>query len=95
MDPEEPLENVPRAGQRNRNTTQRTQLPTNVRPGEPPTTEQPDHSMLDEEPLGEDQAPTDIHDPQQKRHSRKEGKGGLPDPGDRWKSAPMDDSEAE
>jgi hypothetical protein len=39
--------------------------------------EQPDHSMHDEEPTGWDQAPTDIHDPQQKRHPRQEGKGGT------------------
>ncbi len=39
---------------------------------------QPDHSMHDEEPMGADQAPTDIHDPQHKRHPRKEGKGGTP-----------------
>ena len=38
---------------------------------------QPDHSMKDEEPLGWDQAPTDIQDPQQKRHPRTEGKGGV------------------
>lgn len=44
---------------------------------------QPDHSMLEEEFDGWDQAPTDIHDPKMKRHSRKEGKGGTPDPGDR------------
>jgi hypothetical protein len=43
-----------------------------------PAPVQPDHSMLDEEPDGWDQAPTDIHDPQQKRHPRKEGKGGTP-----------------
>lgn len=40
--------------------------------------EQPDHSMKDEEPLGWDQAPTDIHDPTQQRHPRREGKGGVP-----------------
>jgi hypothetical protein len=39
--------------------------------------QQPDHSMKEEEPLGWDQAPTDIHDPKQKRHPRKEGKGGV------------------
>lgn len=39
---------------------------------------QPDHSMHDEEPDGWDQAPTDIHDPRQKRHPRTEGKGGTP-----------------
>jgi hypothetical protein len=39
---------------------------------------QPDHSMNDEEPDGWDQAPTDIHDPRQKRHPRREGKGGTP-----------------
>ncbi len=39
---------------------------------------QPDHSMHDEEPLGSDLAPHDIHDPRQKRHPRKEGKGGTP-----------------
>ncbi len=38
---------------------------------------QPDHSMLDEEPLGWDQAPQDIARPQEKRHPRKEGRGGL------------------
>ena len=43
---------------------------------------QPDHSMKDEEPLGWDQAPTDITDPMQKRHSRTGGKGGTPDVGD-------------
>ena len=40
--------------------------------------QQPDHSMNDEEPDGWDQAPTDIHDPKQKRHPRREGKGGTP-----------------
>ena len=38
---------------------------------------QPDHSMRDEEPMDTDLAPTDIHDPKQKRHPRKEGKGGT------------------
>ena len=38
---------------------------------------QPDHSMKDEEPLGWDQAPTDIHDPTKQRHPRREGKGGV------------------
>ena len=42
------------------------------------TSPQPDHSMHEEEPLGWDQAPTDIDEPRRKRHSRKEGKGGLP-----------------
>jgi hypothetical protein len=37
-----------------------------------------DHSMHDEEPTGWDQAPQSISDPQQKRHSRTEGKGGVP-----------------
>jgi hypothetical protein len=37
-----------------------------------------DHSMKQEEPTGWDQAPTDIHDPQQQRHPRTEGKGGVP-----------------
>ena len=40
--------------------------------------EQPDHSMREEEPLGWDQAPTDIHDKRQQRHPRTEGKGGTP-----------------
>ena len=39
---------------------------------------QPDHSMHDEEPNGWDQAPSDIHDPKQKRHPRTEGRGGTP-----------------
>lgn len=37
----------------------------------------PGHSMKEEEPLGEDLMPTDIHDPEAKRHPRKEGKGGT------------------
>ena len=40
--------------------------------------EQPDHSMLDEEPNDWDLAPQDIKDPRQKRHPRTEGKGGTP-----------------
>ena len=43
-----------------------------------PAPVQPDHSMKDDEPLGWDQAPTDIHDPEQQRHPRREGKGGTP-----------------
>jgi len=43
-----------------------------------PAPVQPDHSMKDEEPLGWDQAPTDIHDPERQRHPRTEGKGGTP-----------------
>lgn len=39
---------------------------------------QPDHSMHDEEPLGSDQAPTDINDPKKQRHPRREGQGGTP-----------------
>jgi hypothetical protein len=40
--------------------------------------DQPDHSLLDEEPRGEDLTPQDITDPQRKRHPRTEGKGGTP-----------------
>lgn len=43
-----------------------------------PAPEQPDHSMKEEEPLGWDQAPTDIHEPNRQRHPRTEGKGGVP-----------------
>ena len=43
-----------------------------------PAPVQPDHSMKDEEPLGWDQVPQDIKDPEQKRHPRTEGKGGTP-----------------
>jgi hypothetical protein len=43
-----------------------------------PAPVQPDHSMKDEEPLGWDQAPTDIHDPERQRQPRTEGKGGTP-----------------
>ena len=49
-----------------------------AKPGQPGLPPQPDHSMLDEEPNGWDQAPTDIHDPTMKRHPRHEGKGGTP-----------------
>jgi hypothetical protein len=34
--------------------------------------------MKEEEPTDVDLAPTDIHDPRQKRHPRTEGKGGTP-----------------
>lgn len=43
-----------------------------------PPGDEPDHSMLEEEPLGWDQAPTDIHDPRRQRQPRKQGKGGTP-----------------
>jgi hypothetical protein len=43
-----------------------------------PSREQPDHSMLDEEPQGWDQAPLDAHDPTAQRQPRTEGKGGAP-----------------
>ena len=43
-----------------------------------PDRQEPDQSLLDEEPRGEDLAPQDIHDPQRKRHPRTEGKGGTP-----------------
>jgi hypothetical protein len=39
---------------------------------------QPTHSMKDEEPMGWDQAPTNIHDPEHQRHPRTGGKGGTP-----------------
>jgi hypothetical protein len=45
--------------------------------------EKAEHSMFDEEPLGEDQMPTDIHDPRQQRQPRTGGKGGTPDATDR------------
>lgn len=44
-------------------------------PGRP---EQPDKSMLDEEPLGSDQAPQDINDPRFQRYPKRDGKGGTP-----------------
>jgi hypothetical protein len=43
---------------------------------------QPDHSMIEEEPLGWDQAPTDGNDTRAKRHPRTGGKGGTPDAGE-------------
>lgn len=48
------------------------------KPGAGPAPVQPDHSMKDEEPDGWDLAPTDIHDPQNQRHPKTEGKGGTP-----------------
>ena len=51
---------------------------TDGRASSKPAPEQPDHSMKDEEPMGWDQAPTDIRDPQQQRHPRTGGKGGTP-----------------
>jgi len=43
---------------------------------------QPDHSTMEEEPLGWDQTPEKIDDPAAKRHPRTGGKGGTPDAGD-------------
>ena len=43
-----------------------------------PEPEQPDHSMKDEEPMGWDQAPTDIRSPRDQRHPKTDGKGGTP-----------------
>lgn len=37
-----------------------------------------DHSMKQEEPLGWDQAPTDIHNPRDQRQPKTAGKGGTP-----------------
>ena len=49
------------------------------KPGSPPPPRhQPDQSLNEEEPMGEDLMPTDIHDKHQKRHPRTEGKGGTP-----------------
>lgn len=47
-----------------------------------PVSQQPDHSMKDEEPLGWDQAPKEPAQREQKRHSRLGGKGGTPDEGE-------------
>ncbi len=47
-----------------------------------PAAKQPDHSILDEEADGWDQAPTDVKDPRQQRHPRTGGKGGTPDAGE-------------
>lgn len=44
--------------------------------------DQPDHSMLDEEPEGWDQAPLEASPPEQRRHPRTGGKGGTPDVGE-------------
>jgi hypothetical protein len=49
-----------------------------ARPGEAGLPPQPDHSMKEETPTDPDAAPTDIHDPEQQRHPRREGKGGTP-----------------
>lgn len=49
-----------------------------VDPRARPAPEQPEQSMKDEEPLGWDQAPTDIQNPREQRHPRREGKGGTP-----------------
>jgi hypothetical protein len=39
---------------------------------------QPDHSMKEEEALGWDQAPTDLHEPRHQRQPKTDGKGGTP-----------------
>ena len=43
-----------------------------------PPRQQPDRSMNEEEPLGEDLTPAEIHDKRQRRHPRTEGKGATP-----------------
>lgn len=60
----------------NRPTSDSMEGSTSVQPSVNPG--QVAHSMKDEEPTGWDQAPQDIHDPQQQRHPRTEGKGGVP-----------------
>ncbi len=40
--------------------------------------DQPQHSMNGEEPLGWDQAPEDIHNPQNQHQPKTGGKGGTP-----------------
>jgi hypothetical protein len=37
----------------------------------------PDHSALEDEPLGEDLTPSDVHNLRLQRHPRREGKGGV------------------
>lgn len=48
------------------------------RPAQGEALAQSDHSMKEDEPKLEDQAPTDIRDPHRARHPRTEGKGGTP-----------------
>ena len=43
-----------------------------------PAEKQPKHSMHEEELLGEDLMPTDIHEKRNQRQPRTEGKGGTP-----------------
>jgi hypothetical protein len=52
------------------------------RAGHRPPAAQPDHSMLDEEFLGEDQFPPGHEPGHTKRHPRTGGKGGTPDSGE-------------
>ena len=47
-------------------------------PGQRAAPAQPDHSMKDEEPMGWDQAPTDIQNPRDQRQPKTDGKGGTP-----------------
>jgi hypothetical protein len=58
------------------------------RRGGPPEIQpnEPNHSMKDEEPLGADQRPLDIDDPQRQRQPRTGGKGGTPDAGESTKN---------
>jgi hypothetical protein len=51
---------------------------TNEPGSPPPPRHEPARAMNEEEPLGEDLTPTDIHDKRQQRHPRTEGKGGTP-----------------
>ncbi len=51
-------------------------------PSHPAAPLQPDHSMLDEEPLGWDQAPVGRDIPENERQPRTGGKGGTPDAGE-------------
>jgi hypothetical protein len=60
------------------NRRERKELKRDPNPGLNLGPAQPDDLMKEEEPLGWDQAPQDVHSPRDKRHPRTEGKGGTP-----------------
>ncbi len=64
-------------GQAVRNKQSSWQINAEDQP-ESTSSKEPQASMRDEEPMGWDLAPTDIHDPRSQRHPRTEGKGGTP-----------------
>ena len=78
---------VPNANDPKKSFTAQDEIPPQPSAGQRPAAhgmpapEKADHSMLEDEPLGWDQVPTDQHNPEEQRHPRTGGEGGTPNVG--------------